>query len=321
MTRSEREALADVIGRELANLRAAARTERDILVAESRQTIAELRTEVATVKLELSELTRAHHELVAARLGELKDGEKGDRGDPGALGEKGDPGEPGPAGPAGPHGDPGERGKDGDDGKQGEAGQQGEAGPQGPQGERGEPGPAGPAGLEGKAGENGKDGAPGTLPLSRAWTAGITYKGHVVTHAGSTWQARQDNATEPSVGSTDWEPVALRGADAPVGEVRGLYDPDAKYSKLDLVSKDGAEWRAKHDDPGPLPGDGWSLSAKQGKPGSKGERGEPGDRGPPGAHLVKRKVVGFKLIDTLSDGTTIECDMRGAFERYHDEVA
>jgi hypothetical protein len=104
--------------------------------------------------------------------------------------------------------------------------------------------------------------------------------------------------------------------------VHGRYDSSAAYRKLDLVAHDGAEWRAKHDDPGPLPGDGWALSSRQGdrgKPGPKGDRGPPGPAGPTIAEWV---VEGYRAAPLLSDGTTGPVlDMRGFFERYHGEAA
>jgi Collagen triple helix repeat (20 copies) len=280
-----RDAFADALGRELATARQAWRREREIAQAETRQTIAELRAEVATLKLTLSELASAHNAIIAAQLAAIKDGEPGRDG---------------------------ERGEQGEKGAQGEKGERGEQGEKGEQGEIGPPGKDGAAGTKGDSGRDGADGAPGKFPVPCRWASGIHYQSAVVTHDGSTWIALRDTASAPP--HDDWQPLALRGADAPVGEVRGLYDPQATYHKFDCVTKDGAEWRAKRDDPGALPGDGWSLSSRQGAPGPKGVRGEPG---PAGAKIVSRKLKKFTLIDTLSDGSTIECDLRSAFEHYH----
>ena len=49
------------------------------------------------------------------------------------------------------------------------------------------------------------------------------------------------------------------------------------YRKYDLVTWHGSEWRARCDEPGALPGDGWVLTAQS------GSRGKAGDRGPAGA--------------------------------------
>ena len=50
-----------------------------------------------------------------------------------------------------------------------------------------------------------------------------------------------------------------------VGEVCGQFDPDREYRKYDIVSLHGAEWRAKCDAPGPLPGEGWAIGATRGE--------------------------------------------------------
>ena len=286
MTRSDREALADTVGRELANARAAWRKEREIIQAETRQTIAELRAEVSTVKLALQELMSAQNALISAKLGALKDGERGERGDKGDKGERGERGE------------------------------------QGAQGEKGEKGEPGPAGAAGEKGIDGAQGAPGKFPVPRRWTRGVSYESSIVTHEGSTWCAVRDTAEPPP--HEDWTLIAERGADAPVGDVCGLWKEGVNYSKYDLVSKDGAEWRAKHDDPGPLPGDGWALSAKQGKPGSKGERGDKGERGPAGAAgatLAHFQREEWQLVAVMSDGSKVRFDLRAFFDRYHHEVA
>jgi hypothetical protein len=183
----------------------------------------------------------------------------------------------------------------------------------------------GAPGIPGAPGKDGKDGAEGRrgkFAAPRAWSEGaVHYEGDLVFLSGSTWCARRDTAKKPP--HEDWAPVAQGGADAPVGEVRGLFDEAQTYRRFDLVAFNGSEWRARCDDPGPLPGDGWALSAKQGKRGDKGERGdrgEPGRQGPAGPSVIERRIDGFRLVDTMSDGTTVVCDIRPAFELYDGEV-
>src|SRR5262245_38809828 len=142
MTRSERENLADVIGKELANARAAWRKEREIILAEYRQTIAEWRADVADLKLRI-------HEHAA----NVKDGAPGPQGEPGRNGE---------------------------DGKQGETGAQGDRGEPGEQGEPGPPGERGLDGRNGVDGKDGPAGAPGSFPVPCAFTAKIHYQGEIV---------------------------------------------------------------------------------------------------------------------------------------------
>jgi hypothetical protein len=76
--------------------------------------------------------------------------------------------------------------------------------------------------------------------------------------------------------------------------IRGTFDPKAKYNLGDVVALDGASFIARRDNPGPCPGSGWQLLAKQGARGVAGPKGEPGktiaswvvDRG---AYIVRPK--------------------------------
>jgi hypothetical protein len=110
------------------------------------------------------------------------------------------------------------------------------------------------------------------------------------------------------------------GADAPKGEVCGLYDPARVYRLFDLVTWHGSEWRARKDDPGILPGDGWALASQvggRGKPGEKGDRGPPG---PPGPTIVEWAIEDYRAVPMMSDGTTgAVLDIRGFFERFDGE--
>jgi hypothetical protein len=186
-------------------------------------------------------------------------------------------------------------------------GMAGADGAPGPIGERGEPGPVG------DKGERGDPGPMGQVRAVRSYEDGtVYYEGDLVHHNGSTWQARSDTASTP--GSVNWTLIAARGVDAPVGDVRGLYDPEGQYRKFDLVTLNGSEWRAKRDDPGPLPGEGWALSAQVGKrgekgiPGERGERGYKGEAGLPGPAPVDMNWEGFTLVVSYSDGTTLAAD-------------
>src|SRR5262249_15455205 len=61
--------------------------------------------------------------------------------------------------------------------------------------------------------------------------------------------------------------------------IKGTYDPKSEYSVGDIVALDGASFIARKDNPGPCPGAGWQLMARQGQrgvAGPKGERGSPG---------------------------------------------
>src|SRR5262245_50039410 len=122
------------------------------------------------------------------------------------------------------------------------------------------------------------------FPLVEPWTDRVHYEGSVVACGGATWQATRDTGREPP--HEDWTLLAAPGApgsDAYGGEAKGAWSPEGEYRKHDVVARDGSEWRARYDDPGPLPGPGWALGAVRGKTGQKGERGDQGEAGRHGA--------------------------------------
>jgi len=84
--------------------------------------------------------------------------------------------------------------------------------------------------------------------------------------------------------------------------IRGTHDPKAEYFANDLVAKDGASFVAKRNNPGPLPGDGWQLLARQGQRGVAGERGAPGRDAPRiTGWIVDRST--YRVTPRLSDNT------------------
>src|SRR5262249_42719142 len=80
--------------------------------------------------------------------------------------------------------------------------------------------------------------------------------------------------------------------------IRGTFDPKAKYNLGDVVAHDGASFIARRNDPGPLPGGGWQLFARQ------GSRGVAGPKGEPGRSITSWKVdrQHFLVIPIMSDG-------------------
>ena len=85
--------------------------------------------------------------------------------------------------------------------------------------------------------------------------------------------------------------------------IKGTHDPKAEYFANDLVAKDGASFVAKRNNPGPLPGDGWQLLARQGQRGVAGERGPPGRDAPRITGWVVDRGA-FTVAPKLSDGST-----------------
>ena len=107
-----------------------------------------------------------------------------------------------------------------------------------------------------------------------------------------------------------------------VGEVCGLFDSERQYRKYDVVSLHGAEWRAKCDAPGPLPGDGWALAAKAGERGKRGELGPRGERGMPAAAIAEWHVRDYRAVPVMSDGSIGPAlDLSALFAQYHIEAA
>lgn len=148
------------------------------------------------------------------------------------------------------------------------------------------------------------------------------YESDVVAHKGGLYQAQRDTAREPGQ-HVDWLCLALPGADGKDGidgrsfNISGTYDPNAEYSALDVVTLNSTWFVAKHDKPGPCPGDGW----KAGPCGRRGDKGERGERGPAGPSVlcgeIDRRDYILKLL--LSDGSEVPISCRGFFEQYHEE--
>lgn len=154
---------------------------------------------------------------------------------------------------------------------------------------------------------------PGRFPVVRAYEDGVHYAGDLVTHAGSLWQAKRDTGKAPP--HDDWAVVAAKGDRGDPGaspKVRGTYNADEEYRALDVVALDGSSFIARHDEPGPCPGEGWQLVA------SRGGRGKPGDsvRGEPGKPVVAMDVSDDGLLTlTNGDGSTVEADLYPLLEK------
>jgi len=154
----------------------------------------------------------------------------------------------------------------------------------------------------------------------------VHYRGDIVTHRGSTYQARCDTAREPP--HEDWICVAYAGVDGKDGrdrrslEVRGLFIDKETYKALDIVALNGGSFIAKKDNPGPCPGAGWQLIAGQGKRGDKGERGLQGISG------VAVFIASWRLdrdnyiaVPVMSDGREgPPLELRSLFEQFRTEA-
>jgi hypothetical protein len=202
----------------------------------------------------------------------------------------------------------------------GSAGARGDAGPQGIQGLHG---------PQGEIGERGPEGPPGKLPIVRVYQPGkVHYAGDVVTHLGSSYQARADTACDPSF-ETDWACIAASGIDGRTPMIRGVYSEQGEYVALNVVSLNGGSFIARKDNPGPCPGDGWQLIASQGRRGDKGERGERGPKGDIGANgqpapklkswkLDRQRYLATPIMADGGEGPALE--LRGLFEQFNLET-
>ena len=142
-------------------------------------------------------------------------------------------------------------------------------------------------GPRGEPGSPGVPGPPGKIERLNGYVEdAVHYRGDIITHRGSTYQARCDTAREPP--HEDWICIARAGADGKDGRdgcspnVRGTFKTGESYRALDIVALNGGSFIARHDDPGECPGSGWqSLTL----PGKRGERGPHGERGPAGSAI------------------------------------
>ena len=98
--------------------------------------------------------------------------------------------------------------------------------------------------------------------------------------------------------------------------LKGTYDPDITYSKLDIVRYQGSSYCAKKDTNGNLPTDTefWQLIAEKGEKGEQGEKGATGDMGATGNGIADvQKTSSSGITDTytitFTDGTTFDFDI------------
>jgi len=124
--------------------------------------------------------------------------------------------------------------------------------------------------------------------------------------------------------------AASRPADGRDGRslvIRDTYDANARYHALDVIALDGASFVARRDAPGPCPGEGWQLVARQGprgRPGPQGERGADGKPGVPaptlkGWKLDRRHFLAIPIMSDGKEGPALE--LRALFEGAEDSTA
>jgi hypothetical protein len=194
--------------------------------------------------------------------------------------------------------------KDGKDGERGEKGEKGDPGI----------GEQGPAGRDGNDGSDGRDGADADMDEIKRHAEELIAK-IPAPKDGITPEVDFNMEGNMGVLSFDYGETKQE-FEIPLpyaGEAKGLFDPEATYRAMDVVSFNGSEWRAKRDDPGELPGEGWMLSASKGKRGDRGERGLQGmvgKDGKDGASPIELKFDADKMefVMALDDGNVLEAD-------------
>jgi hypothetical protein len=182
-------------------------------------------------------------------------------------------------------------------------------------------------GPRGAPGPRGEPGPPGKLERVHRYVENVVhYRGDMVMHRGSTYQARCDTAREPP--HEDWICVAYAGVDGRDGRdgrslnMRGTFKAGESYLAPDIVALNGSSFVAKKDNPGPCPGPGWQLIASQGKRGDKGERGLQGIPGVPVViqqwRLDRDNYIAVPVMSDGREGPPLE--LRSLFEQFHTEA-
>jgi len=171
------------------------------------------------------------------------------------------------------------------------------------------------------------------LPVVEPWEPErVFYRGAMVTHNNSTYQARKDTGQPPD--HQDWTCIARAGRDGHDGCapcLRGVFNAHEQYRQLDIVTCHDNAYIACRDDPG-LPGhddSAWQLLAKgsRGPIGETGARGQRGARGPRGeaAPVVIDWIldpVHYRVALVMSDGRAGPVlDLRPLFEQYNAETS
>jgi hypothetical protein len=174
-------------------------------------------------------------------------------------------------------------------------------------------------------GAPGPAGRPGKLEIVKDYIEGQVYydRDLVVGNDGALYQADRDTAASPP--HADWRCITRAGRDGEDAlnfRIEGTYDADTKYRRLSIVMLNGSSFVARHDDPGPCPGDGWQLFTSVGKRGQQGPKGERGERGATGPLATAPRIASteidadYNLVILHSDNSCETIPLRPAFEQF-----
>jgi hypothetical protein len=152
----------------------------------------------------------------------------------------------------------------------------------------------------------------------------ITYRGQVVACDGACFQALKDTGQVP--GGDHWIALAIAGRDGKSLRVCETYDEKIQYRELNMVALNGGMFIARQDDPGPCPGEGWQMMARQGQRGIAGEKGERGPKGDTGAsapiikgwRVDRGKYTAVPVMSDGKDGPPLE--LRALFKQFQEET-
>jgi hypothetical protein len=266
------DALADALGRVIADVRKEWDKDLERMNAESRAIIAELKAQVSDLTSQLKGLTSDAVKRVDEAISNVKDGRDGAPGKDGRDGIDGAPGKDGEPGKSGENGKDGAPGKDGRDGLDATEFMRAEGHlivvmNNGSTKDLGEvDGKDGDPGHDGRDGKNGRDGVDGL--------------------SVDDFQAEFDGERSVMLRFVRGDVVREIGPFVfPVPIYRGVWKPDIEYRKGDIVTLNGSQFIAQKDAPTGRPEDGsgdWIMSVKRGRDGKNGERGEKGEKGDPG---------------------------------------
>jgi hypothetical protein len=106
-------------------------------------------------------------------------------------------------------------------------------------------------------------------------------------------------------------------------QIRGTFNPDAKYEQHDIVAVNGSSFIATRDNPGACPSTNgaWQLLASAGSRGGRGPvgpRGERGERAPAesGFMAIHLDRASYTILLSTQDGKIHELNLRGLFQQF-----
>jgi collagen type III alpha len=322
------DALADALGRVVADVQRQARKDIELIAAECRGIVANLKLEIAVLTADIHRQRAEEKTRLDEALAKVKDGAPGRDGRDGVDGKNGAPGRDGIDGTPGKDGAPGESGKDGRDGIDGKDGAPGRDGVDGVPGRDGAPGVAGKDGRDGIDGQDGASGLPGERGLpgkdgpegkpgrdGRDGLPGLNGKDGEPGRPGLNGKDGRDGIDgKDGLGFEHMEERIEDGGRILIRTYRrgdevkefrhvtampiycGVWKAGS-YEQGDCVTFGGSQFIAERNTQAKPETADWRLAVKRGrdgKDGKDGERGAPGPKGESGRDLTQLGPAGNK---------------------------